>query len=75
MGVNINTYIAMCRARYNISESELAKRLNMSRQSLNAKVHRGTYNSSDLEKIACAFDAELRVSFIDKTTGEPIWNP
>jgi hypothetical protein len=55
-----------------MSEAELARRTGQTPQNLNNKYKRNTFKVSELEKIAEAFDAELRIQFIDKETGEPI---
>ena len=39
---------------------------------MNNKYKRNTFKVSELEKVAEALGAELKISFIDKETGEPI---
>lgn len=73
MHTDINEYIKICRVkRGDMSESELARRTGQTRQNMNNKYKRGVFKVSELEKIAEALDAELKISFIDKKTGEPI---
>ena len=61
-----------CVKRGNMSEAELARRTGQTPQNLNNKYKRNTFKISELEKVAEALDAELRVVFVDKETGEPI---
>ena len=39
---------------------------------MNNKYKRNTFKVSELEKVVKALCAELKISFIDKETGEPI---
>ena len=55
-----------------MSESELARRMGQTPQNLNNKYKRNTFKISELEKVAAAFDAELKIEFIDNETGKPI---
>ena len=71
--VEIREYIRLCCVkRGNMSEAELARRTGQTPQNLNNKYKRNTFKISELEKVAEALDAELRVVFVDKETGEPI---
>lgn len=71
--MEIREYIRLCCVkRGNISEAELARRTGQTPQNLNNKYKRNTFKISELEKVAEALDAELRVVFVDKETGEPI---
>ena len=73
MHTNIREYINLCRVkRGNMSEAELARKTGQTPQNMNNKHKRNTFKISELEKIAEALDAELKISFIDKETGEPI---
>lgn len=73
MNTNIREYINLCRVkRGNMSESELARRMGQTPQNLNNKYKRNTFKVSELEKIANALDADLKVEFIDRDTGKPI---
>ena len=73
MNTNVREYINLCRVkRGNISEAELARRTGQTPQNMNNKYKRNTFKISELEKIAEAFNADLKISFIDKATGEPI---
>ena len=73
MHTNIREYINLCRVkRGNMSEAELARKTGQTPQNMNNKHKRNTFKISELEKIAEALDAEMKISFIDKETGEPI---
>ncbi len=73
MNTDVREYINLCRVkRGNISEAELARRTGQTPQNMNNKYKRNTFKISELEKIAEAFNADLKISFIDKETGEPI---
>ena len=73
INMEIREYIRLCCVkRGNMSEAELARRTGQTPQNLNNKYKRNTFKISELEKVAEALDAELRVVFVDKETGEPI---
>lgn len=73
MHTNVGEYIKLCRVkRGDMSEAELARRSGQTPQNMSNKHKRNTYKVSELEKLAEALDAELKISFIDKKTGEPI---
>ena len=73
MHTNVREYISLCRVqRGNMTEAELARRTGQTPQNMNNKYKRNTFKISELEKVAEALDAELRISFIDKESGEPI---
>ena len=73
MHTDIREYISLCRVKKgNITESELARRMNQTPQNMQNKFKRNTLKVSELEKIAEALNAALKISFIDKETGEPI---
>ena len=54
----------------NISESELARRMEISPQNLHNKMKRDNFTESDLAESAKALDCELKIQFISKETGE-----
>ena len=58
--------------RGNIPEAELARRLNISPQNLNAKMKRDNFTEADLIKIAAALDCSYEASFRMNDTGEKI---
>lgn len=58
--------------RGNISEAELARRLNKSPQSFNASMKRDNFTEKDLHEIAKVLDCEYKATFIIKETGEEI---
>ena len=70
--MDIPKYIRLCLAQKEISEAELAARLNTTRQNLNLKMKRHSLRESDLEEIADALGATVSLKFIDKATGKPI---
>ena len=71
--MDVREYINLCRVkRGNISEAELARRTGQSPQKMNNKYKRNTFKVSELEKVADALDADLKIVFIDRQTGEPI---
>ena len=73
MHTNVMEYIRICRVKKdNMSEAELARRMGQTPQNLNNKHKRNTFKVGELEKIAEAMDAEVRISFVDKITGIPI---
>ena len=55
-----------------MTEAELARRMGQSPQNMNNKYKRNTFKISELEKVADAMGADLKISFIDKESGEPI---
>ncbi len=71
--MDVREYINLCRVKKgNMSESELARRMGQTPQNLNNKYKRNTFKISELEKVAAALDAELKIEFIDNETGKPI---
>ena len=68
--MNVREYIKICCIkRGNITEAELARRTGQTPQNMNNKYKRGTFKISELEKIAEALGADLKIAFIDKETG------
>lgn len=71
--MDVREYIKLCCVkRGNVSEAELARRTGQTPQNMNNKYKRNTFKVSELEKVADALDAELKISFVDKKTKEPI---
>lgn len=71
--MDVREYINLCRVkRGNMTEAELARRTGQTPQNMNNKYKRNTFKVSELEKIADAMDADLRIQFIDRDTGDPI---
>ncbi|MEA4999863.1 MAG: helix-turn-helix domain-containing protein [Candidatus Limiplasma sp.] len=58
--------------RGNISESELARRMDISPQNLHNKMKRDNFTEEDLQEIASALGLRLEIRFIDPSTGEVI---
>lgn len=54
----------------NISEAELARRLNTSPQNFNKKMKRDNFSESDLREIAEALNCDFEANFRLKDTGE-----
>ena len=73
MKMDVREYIKLCCVkRGNISDAELARRTGQTPQNMNNKYKRNTFKVSELEKIAEALGADLKISFVDKKTGDPI---
>lgn len=65
--------ISLCRVKKeNISEAEFARRTGQTPQNMNNKYKRNTFKVSELEKVAEALDADLKISFIDEETNKDI---
>ena len=58
--------------RGNISEAELARRLNDSPQNFNAKMKRDNFTDKDLQRIAKVLDCTFKAGFTLNDTGEEI---
>lgn len=58
--------------RNNISESELARRLDISPQNLHNKLKRDNFNEQELKKIAEVLDCDFTSTFTLRDTGEVI---
>ena len=58
--------------RGNISEAELARRLNISPQNLNNKMKRYNFTEKDLQEIATALNCTFTISFKLNDTGEEV---
>jgi IS30 family transposase len=58
--------------RGNISEAELARRLNDSPQNFNAKMKRDNFTEGDLHRIAEVLDCDYKAGFRLRDTGEEI---
>ena len=56
----------------NISEAELARRLNKTPQSFNSSMKRDNFTEKDLQEIARVLDCEYKSNFVIKETGEEI---
>ena len=71
--MDVREYIRLCCVkRGNITEAELARRTGQTPQNLNNKYKRNTFKISELEKVANALNADLKIVFVDRDTGEPI---
>lgn len=71
MGMTEAIRIALVK-RGNISESELARRINVSPQNLHNKMKRDNFTETDLQEIASALGLELHIFFTNPETGERI---
>ena len=58
--------------RGNISEAELARRLNDSPQNFNAKMKRDNFTEGDLRRIAEVLNCDYEAGFVLKDTGEKV---
>ena len=58
--------------RGNISEAELARRLNDSPQNFNAKMKRDNFTDKDLQRIAEVLNCTFKAGFTLNDTGEEI---
>ena len=58
--------------RGNISEAELARRMEISPQNLHNKMKRDNFTENDLAEIAKALDCTLAVNFTMNDTGETL---
>lgn len=56
----------------NLSEAELARRLNKTPQSFNSSMKRDNFTEKDLQEIAKVLDCDYKSTFIIKETGEEI---
>lgn len=73
MHTDVREYIRLCMVRCgNISETELARRTGQTPQNMNNKYKRNTFKVSELERVAEAMGADLKISFIDQESGKPI---
>lgn len=73
MIMNIREYIKLCCVKCgDISEAELARRMEQTPQNLHNKYARNAFKVSELEKVAEALNATLEIKFIDKESGKPI---
>ena len=73
MHTDVREYISLCRVKKgNISEAELARRTGQTPQNMNNKYKRNTFKVSELEKVAEALGADLKISFVDRENGKPI---
>ena len=69
--MSISDQIRVLCARLNISMAELARRMGMSPQNLNAKMKRGSFTVSELDHIAYATGTSFSRKFI-LATGEEV---
>lgn len=62
--MDIPTKIKMAEAYAKMSESDLARRLGKTPQSFGQRMKTGKFSSSDLEDIAAALGATVKVAFV-----------
>ncbi len=73
MHTDVREYINLCRVKKgNMTEAELARRTGQTPQNMNNKYKRNTFKISELQKVAEAMDAELKITIVDKETNKPI---
>lgn len=70
---DVRKYIQHCCVSKEITEAELARRMGQSPQNLSNKYRRGTLKVSELEQAADALGADLRILFVDRESGKPIY--
>ena len=71
--MDMSKYIRMCcLERDNMQLKDLAEKTEQTQQNLNNKLRSNNFKTSELEKIAEALNCELKISFIDKDTKEPL---
>ncbi|MCL2792453.1 MAG: transcriptional regulator [Spirochaetaceae bacterium] len=58
--------------RSNMSEAELARKLNLLPQNFNIKMKRDNFTESDLQNIADVLDCDFKAGFVLRDTGEEI---
>jgi IS30 family transposase len=58
--------------RGNMSEAELARKLNKTPQSFNSSMKRDNFTEKDLKEIAKALNCEYKSTFVITETGEEI---
>jgi len=58
--------------RGNMSEADLARRLNISPQNLNNKMKRDNFTERDLNSIASVLNCSFKATFVLNDTGEEI---
>ena len=67
-----NEKIRLLLKRKNITITELADKIDTTRQNLTNKLSRNNFNEIDLQKIAEALDQELSIVFKDKESGNEL---
>lgn len=63
--------LALCEKR-NTNYSTVAKFIGTTKQNISNKFAKNKFYVNDFEKIAEALDCELRISFVDKKSGETL---
>lgn len=58
--------------RGNISEAELARRINTTPQNFNSKMKRDNFTEKDLQEIASVLNCSYKATFVLNDTGEQI---
>ena len=71
--MDIAKNIKICLLQKNIQMKDLAERTNQTQQNLTNKMRSNNFRVSELEELAAALNARLRISFIDKDTGETLF--
>ena len=71
MGMAEKIRIALIK-RNNMSEAELARKLDTTPQNFNSKMKRDNFTEKELVKIANALDCDFKGEFVDKETGETL---
>lgn len=69
MGMAEKIRIALIK-RNNMSEAELARKLDTTPQNFNSKMKRDNFTEKELVKIANALNCDFKGEFVDKETGD-----
>ena len=59
--------------RNNMTVSQLADALNISRQNLSNKLSRDNFDEKDIKAIASALNCNVDIIFTDKSNGDTLW--
>ena len=70
--MDTSQYIKLCLVKKGLTVTKLAELTKQSQPNLSNKLIRNNFQTSELNKIANILDADLKIQFIDRTTGEPI---
>ena len=70
--MDIVKYIRLCCVQKDKSLRQVASDAKITPQNLSNKMTRDKFYTSDIDKIANALNADVKISFIDRDTKEPI---
>lgn len=72
MEMNTSEKIRFLAHRKNMTMGDIARGTNQTRQNLSNKMTRCDFKQSELERIAEVLGCHLKVSFVDKETGDEV---